>query len=61
MHHSHLRDLILDEDRAKHFSREHNGVFMDFSRQNVILPTMKVGGQGSRDLELLVVLVSPFI
>ena len=32
---SHLRDLLLDEERTDALVREHNGIYADFSRQNM--------------------------
>lgn len=41
----HLRDLLLDEERTDSLIREHNGLYVDFSRQNVTETTMQVGGR----------------
>ncbi|KAL6779793.1 PGI1B [Auxenochlorella protothecoides x Auxenochlorella symbiontica] len=38
----HLRDLLMDEERAEHFSREHNGIYMDFSRQTMTETTLRL-------------------
>ena len=29
----HLKDLLLDEERTDSMIREHNGIYLDFSRQ----------------------------
>lgn len=57
----HLRDLLMDEERAEHFSREHNGIYMDFSRQTMTETTLRVrigivergGGSGIQDQPLI--------
>lgn len=41
-HRSHLRDLLVDEERTDSLVREHNGLYVDFSRQNVTETTMQV-------------------
>lgn len=37
---SHLRDLLQDPIRCASLSAEHNGLVLDFSRQNVTTTTM---------------------
>lgn len=39
----HLRDLLQDEERTDSLIREHNGLYVDFSRQNVTQTTLQVG------------------
>lgn len=38
----HLRDLLQDEQRSASMILEHNGVYLDFSRQNATQETIKV-------------------
>ncbi|KAI3431268.1 hypothetical protein D9Q98_004329 [Chlorella vulgaris] len=38
----HLRDLLVDEERTDSLVREHNGLYVDFSRQNVTETTMQL-------------------
>lgn len=38
----HLRDLLQDEERTDSLIREHNGLYVDFSRQNVTQTTLQV-------------------
>lgn len=38
----HLKDLLKDERRSQELSFEHGGIFVDFSRQNATLETVKV-------------------
>ncbi|PSC67631.1 cytosolic phosphoglucose isomerase [Micractinium conductrix] len=38
----HLRDLLLDEERTDNLIREHNGLYVDFSRQNITEVTMQL-------------------
>jgi hypothetical protein len=45
---SHLRDLLVDEERTDALIREHNGLYVDFSRQNVTETTLQVGAAGWR-------------
>ena len=39
----HLRDLLKDDGRTEAMTMEHNGIYLDFSRQNATLDTLKVG------------------
>lgn len=39
---SHLKDLLLDEERTDNLIREHNGVYVDFSRQNMTETTLQL-------------------
>ena len=39
---SHLRDLLQDDARTDAMVLEHNGVYLDFSRQNATQETLKV-------------------
>jgi glucose-6-phosphate isomerase len=38
----HLKDLLLDEERTDHLVREHNGIYIDFSRQNMTENTLQL-------------------
>ena len=38
----HLKDLLLDEERTDHLIREHNGLYVDFSRQNMTENTLQL-------------------
>lgn len=38
----HLRDLLLDEERTDALVREHNGIYADFSRQNMTQSTLQL-------------------
>lgn len=38
----HLKDLLSDEDRSKALTFQHDGVYVDFSRQNATSETVKV-------------------
>lgn len=38
----HLKDLLQDADRSKELTFEHDGVYVDFSRQNATAETVKV-------------------
>ena len=48
---SHLRDLLMDEERTDNLIREHNGVYADFSRQNVTETTIQVRAAWQRAVE----------
>ena len=37
---SHLRDLLMDEERCERLTAEHNGMFLDFSRERIIDGTL---------------------
>ena len=37
-----LRDLLKDDARTDSLIREHNGIYVDFSRQNATQDTVKV-------------------
>ena len=39
---THLRDLLRDDARTESMIREHNGIYIDFSRQNATQDTIKV-------------------
>lgn len=39
---THLRDLLQDDARTMSMIREHNGIYIDFSRQNATQETLKV-------------------
>lgn len=45
---SHLRDLLQDEERTDSLIREHNGLYVDFSRQNVTQTTLQVRSPGGQ-------------
>lgn len=38
----HLKDLLLDEERTDSMIREHNGIYLDFSRQNMTSATLQL-------------------
>ena len=38
----HLKDLLIDEERTDSMIREHNGVYLDFSRQNMTSHTLQL-------------------
>lgn len=38
----HLKDLLLDEERTDQLIREHNGLYVDFSRQNMTENTLQL-------------------
>ncbi|GAB4819521.1 hypothetical protein N2152v2_006567 [Parachlorella kessleri] len=38
----HLKDLLMDEERTDNLIREHNGLYIDFSRQNMNETTMQL-------------------
>jgi glucose-6-phosphate isomerase len=38
----HLKDLLLDEERTDSMIREHNGIYLDFSRQNMTDSTLQL-------------------
>jgi len=40
--HTHLRDLLKDEQRSNEFYAEHDGVYFDYTRQRVTIETMKL-------------------
>lgn len=39
---THLKELLQDEARTEAMIREHNGIYVDFSRQNATQNTIKV-------------------
>jgi hypothetical protein len=39
---THLKDLLQDDARTESMIREHNGIYVDFSRQNATQDTIKV-------------------
>jgi hypothetical protein len=43
---SHLADLLVDEERTDSLIHEHNGLYVDFSRQNLTETTIQVRGGG---------------
>lgn len=43
---THLRDLLQDDARSEALIREYNGIYFDFSRQNVTEKTIQVGQLG---------------
>lgn len=51
----HLRDQLMDEERTDALIHEHNGLYVDFSRQNINETTMQVRswGRGHRGQGLL--------
>jgi glucose-6-phosphate isomerase len=40
MKQTHLRDLLQDADRCNALNASHNGIFLDFARENVVPDTM---------------------
>lgn len=42
---THLKTLLQDEERTKSLTYTHNGVYVDFSRQNATVETQSVGFQ----------------
>ncbi|KAG7670280.1 hypothetical protein Ndes2526B_g00020 [Nannochloris sp. 'desiccata'] len=38
----HLKDLLIDEERTESLIREHNGLYVDFSRQNMTENTLQL-------------------
>jgi glucose-6-phosphate isomerase len=40
---THLRDLLKDSKRTENLILTHNGIYVDFSRQNATNETVKVG------------------
>ena len=44
---THLKTLLEDQERTKSLSYTHNGVYVDFSRQNATVETQLVGFQSS--------------
>jgi len=38
----HLRDLLKDEERCRKMTAEYDGIFLDYSRQNATLETVKL-------------------
>jgi len=40
---THLRDLLKDSKRTENLVFTHNGIYVDFSRQNATIETVKVG------------------
>ena len=38
----HLKDLLLDEERTDSMIRQHNGIYLDFSRQNMTDSTLQL-------------------
>lgn len=44
---THLKTLLEDQERSKSLSYTHNGVYVDFSRQNATVETQSVGFQNS--------------
>jgi glucose-6-phosphate isomerase len=39
---THLKDLLQQDDRTTAMIREHNGIYVDFARQNATQDTIKV-------------------
>lgn len=39
---THLKDLLVDEERTDNLIREHNGLYVDFSRQNMTENTLQL-------------------